>query len=146
MNTPERLQQNLATHQPLEIAGQYPDAAVLVAISDDPHNPQLLLTKRAQHLAIHSGEVAFPGGKRDQEDSCLLATALREAEEEVDLVQSAFQFFRLSGSTHYPNGYPGDSLCRGDSCRDKTKGLSGRAGQSFLYAAGFFSNTGESAY
>ena len=93
MNTPERLQQNLATHQPLEIAGQYPDAAVLVAISDDPHNPQLLLTKRAQHLAIHSGEVAFPGGKRDQEDASLLATALREAEEEVALAQSAFQFF-----------------------------------------------------
>lgn len=93
MNTPERLQQGLAKHRPLTIAGEYPDAAVLVAISDDPKNPQLLLTLRARHLAIHSGEVAFPGGKRDKEDTSLLATALREAEEEVELAQTAFQFF-----------------------------------------------------
>ena len=92
MDTFKKLQQVLATHQPLKISGEYPEAAVLVAINDDPVNPGLLLTQRAQHLAIHSGEVAFPGGKCDLEDASLLGTALREAEEEVELAQDQFHF------------------------------------------------------
>lgn len=92
VNAQQRLQQGLLSHRPLKIDGRYPEAAVLVAISDDPQNPGLLLTKRAQHLAIHSGEVAFPGGKRDPEDASLLATALREAQEEVALAADCFQY------------------------------------------------------
>ena len=38
-----------------------------------------------QNLRNHSGQVAFPGGKRDAEDDSLLTTALREAEEEIAL-------------------------------------------------------------
>jgi 8-oxo-dGTP pyrophosphatase MutT (NUDIX family) len=91
-NTHQRLQQGLLKHRPLKLAGRYPEAAVLVAISDDLKTPALLLTKRAQHLAIHSGEVAFPGGKRDPGDSNLLATALREAQEEVALAPASFQY------------------------------------------------------
>ncbi len=82
----------LSQHQPRVIEQHYPEAAVLVAISDDADRPGVLLTKRAQHLAIHSGEVAFPGGKRDAEDASLLQTALREAEEEVALPRRCFQF------------------------------------------------------
>ena len=96
MSAPEnksaRVQEVLAVHQPLQISTDCPEAAVLVAISDDANSPEVLLTRRAKHLAIHSGEVAFPGGKRDQEDESLLHTALREAEEEVALPQSSFQY------------------------------------------------------
>jgi 8-oxo-dGTP pyrophosphatase MutT (NUDIX family) len=69
---------------PLEAGSRHPQAAVLVPItrSDDP---ELLLTLRASTLSSHSGEVAFPGGRRDPEDPDLLHTALREAEEEVGL-------------------------------------------------------------
>ena len=43
-------------------------------------------TQRAAHLPLSSaGEVALPGGKRDPEDADLVATALREAQEEVAL-------------------------------------------------------------
>lgn len=59
-------------------------AAVLVAFVDRPA-PTLLLTRRQAHLARHSGQVAFPGGRSDAEDANAIATALREAEEEVGL-------------------------------------------------------------
>ncbi|ASP40074.1 CoA pyrophosphatase [Bacterioplanes sanyensis] len=59
-------------------------AAVLVAVTDEA-NPRLLLTQRSSQLSSHSGEVAFPGGKQDPEDIDLVATALREAHEEVAL-------------------------------------------------------------
>ncbi|TQV66130.1 CoA pyrophosphatase [Exilibacterium tricleocarpae] len=60
-------------------------AAVLVALTDNDSDPHILLTKRAEHLSTHSGEVSFPGGKWDPEDDHLLATALRESHEEIGL-------------------------------------------------------------
>lgn len=63
------------------------EAGVLVAITNEA-NPQLILTRRAAHMSTHQGEVAFPGGKRDPEDSDIIATAIREAEEEVELPAS----------------------------------------------------------
>ena len=59
-------------------------AGVLVAITDEI-DPHLVLTRRAQHLNSHSGEVAFAGGKRDASDPDIVFTALREAHEEINL-------------------------------------------------------------
>ena len=47
--------------------------------------PMVLLTERATHLSTHSGQVAFPGGKRDETDADDAETALREAHEEIGL-------------------------------------------------------------
>lgn len=47
--------------------------------------PTLILTERTTHLSTHSGQVAFPGGKRDPTDRDAAHTALREAQEEVGL-------------------------------------------------------------
>ena len=44
---------------------------------------RVILTQRAYTLRTHQGEVALPGGKRDPEDESSVATALREAQEEV---------------------------------------------------------------
>ncbi|MEQ1726275.1 MAG: CoA pyrophosphatase [Sphingopyxis sp.] len=63
-------------------------AAVLVAFVDRPH-PTLLLTRRQPHLRSHAGQVAFPGGGVDSGDADIVATALREAHEEVGLSASA---------------------------------------------------------
>jgi len=62
-------------------------AAVLVPVVDHPE-PTVLLTQRAQHLPDHPGQVSFPGGKIDQGDASPLASALREAEEEIGLNRS----------------------------------------------------------
>lgn len=59
-------------------------SAVLVAITDRP-SPGVILTQRAASLRKHAGQVAFPGGRMDPGDTDVIATALREAEEEIAL-------------------------------------------------------------
>jgi len=59
-------------------------AAVLVALLDLPE-PELILTRRADHLPQHPGQVSFPGGAVDDVDSSAVQTALREAHEEIGL-------------------------------------------------------------
>jgi 8-oxo-dGTP pyrophosphatase MutT (NUDIX family) len=59
-------------------------ASVLVGVVTRD-KPTLILTERTTHLSTHSGQVAFPGGKRDDTDRDAAHTALREAQEEVGL-------------------------------------------------------------
>ena len=78
--------QKLAQHQPRRlIAELQTPAAVLLAITDDIDNPEVILTRRAEHMPTHKGQIAFPGGKAELDDADLVATALREAYEEVAL-------------------------------------------------------------
>ena len=60
------------------------EAAVLVGVvmRDEP---TVLLTQRPSHMSTHPGQIAFAGGKRDPEDESVVATALREADEEIGL-------------------------------------------------------------
>ncbi|MGQ0622083.1 MAG: CoA pyrophosphatase [Panacagrimonas sp.] len=60
-------------------------AAVLAPILRRPQGLSLLLTRRAEHLSSHQGQISFPGGRRDPEDASAAANALREAQEEVGL-------------------------------------------------------------
>ena len=59
-------------------------AAVLIAITDES-DPKVLLTRRSTLLNNHAGEVSFPGGKRDPQDTSNIVVALREAQEETAL-------------------------------------------------------------
>lgn len=59
-------------------------AAVLVPILD-LEEPELVLTRRAEHLPHHPGQVAFPGGAAEDDDVSAVQTALREANEEIGL-------------------------------------------------------------
>ena len=60
-------------------------SAVLMTFADGPNGPSVLLIQRAATLRSHAGQVAFPGGGVDEDDPTTVATALREAEEEVGL-------------------------------------------------------------
>jgi 8-oxo-dGTP pyrophosphatase MutT (NUDIX family) len=59
-------------------------AAVLIPIFQDDGVWKMLFIKRTHHHEDHhSGQIAFPGGRFDRQDSSLLDTALRETEEEI---------------------------------------------------------------
>lgn len=60
-------------------------AAVLVPIVNRPEGPTVLLTVRSSDMPSHAGQISFPGGKAHEEDQGPIDTALREAEEEVNI-------------------------------------------------------------
>ncbi len=64
---------------------EYRPAAVLVPVVDRPQGLTLLLTRRTDHLRSHSGQISFPGGRREPQDASPEATALRETGEEIGL-------------------------------------------------------------
>jgi 8-oxo-dGTP pyrophosphatase MutT (NUDIX family) len=87
--TPNELEALLQDHQLMD----FPDlpgrsnqrlAGVLVPIIWDPE-PVVLATVRSARLREHPGEVCFPGGKSEEGDASLQATALREAQEELGI-------------------------------------------------------------
>jgi 8-oxo-dGTP pyrophosphatase MutT (NUDIX family) len=64
---------------------KYRAASVLVPIVNRTPDITILLTQRTEDMPSHAGQVAFPGGRRQDNDADAVATALRETEEEVGL-------------------------------------------------------------
>lgn len=61
------------------------DAAVLIPVVDHGREASVILTKRAETLRSHTGQVAFPGGRIDVTDPDPEHAALRETHEEIGL-------------------------------------------------------------
>jgi len=67
-------------------------AAVLVPLFPDPSGAlHAVFTERRADLRRHAGEISFPGGRRDDDDAHLCATALRETHEEIGLPAEAVE-------------------------------------------------------
>lgn len=81
------MEQRFSQRQPAQ-------AAVLIAVVQR-ETPTVLLTERTTHLSTHSGQVAFPGGRRDPGDADAADTALREAWEEIGLDRAHCQVLGL---------------------------------------------------
>jgi len=85
------LKSNLSTpiNSKIKTDGKYRLASVLVVIYGK--EPIIVMTEKPKHMKFHAGEISFPGGKLDSDDSDLLETALRETSEEIGLTISKEQ-------------------------------------------------------
>lgn len=81
-----RLRMILAQRPSIEItdAPQHRRACVLIPLIRHEDHWSVLLTRRAENLAAHSGQIAFPGGALEDNET-LEDAAIREAEEEVGI-------------------------------------------------------------
>ncbi len=86
------------------IDGRATPAAVLIAVTDVAHDPQVILTQRPRAMRDHPGQVAFPGGKIDQGEDAITA-ALREAEEELALPREAVRVIGTTDIYHTGTGF-----------------------------------------
>ena len=66
-------------------------AAVLIPLVARPHGITVLLTRRTPNLAVHAGQISFPGGRLEPEDRDARAAALRETAEEIGLFERHIQ-------------------------------------------------------
>ena len=74
----------------LEVHGRT-DAGVLVPLYVQNGDVHTVFTERRDDLRRHPGEISFPGGRYEQGETDLVATALREAEEEIGLRRDAVE-------------------------------------------------------
>jgi 8-oxo-dGTP pyrophosphatase MutT (NUDIX family) len=81
--------------QSLQLDG-FRESAVLVPILSEPaRDDVVLLTLRRADLPTHPGQVSFPGGKRDADDTDAAATAIRETSEELGIEPAAVEVLGL---------------------------------------------------
>ncbi|MEA2277817.1 MAG: hypothetical protein QOC78_2777 [Solirubrobacteraceae bacterium] len=74
----------------LDVHGRI-DAAVLVPLYVADGELHAVFTRRREDLRRHAGEISFPGGRQDDDETDLRLTALREAEEEIGLPTRAVE-------------------------------------------------------
>lgn len=78
----------LTNYSRRDLCGTGKPAAILFPLFWKRGVCHVLLTKRTTKVEHHKGEISFPGGRQDREDSSLLCTALRETQEEIGLPAS----------------------------------------------------------
>ncbi|MEX1276556.1 MAG: CoA pyrophosphatase, partial [Bacteroidota bacterium] len=102
----DRITEFLGRHQRKELNNPaLKQAAVLILLFPKEGSLHLLLTKRTDHVEHHKGQISFPGGARDDQDADLVATALRETEEEIGLPPGAVQVLGLFDDFETPSGF-----------------------------------------
>jgi len=71
------------------VPGDVRKAGVLALFYPSNGSVWLVFIRRAEYPGVHSGQISFPGGSREEGDIDIVATALREAEEEIGVSSDA---------------------------------------------------------
>jgi 8-oxo-dGTP pyrophosphatase MutT (NUDIX family) len=84
---------------------RYSKAAVLIPIVRTARGLDVILTRRAEHLRHHPGQISFPGGGHESLDNTLHDTALRETHEEIGIAPKHVQILGQLGHYYTVSGY-----------------------------------------
>ncbi|MCK9410005.1 MAG: CoA pyrophosphatase [Bacteriovoracaceae bacterium] len=104
--TIQHIVETLAGHLPVALAqNENRKACVMVTLVNKGNHLHLLLTKRADSVEHHKGQISFPGGMVDDEDESNTATALRELEEEIGISRSQITILGTLDDIHIPSGF-----------------------------------------
>lgn len=80
-------------------------AAVLLGLVERTRGFSVLFTRRGAHLSVHAGQISFPGGRLESQDTGPIDAALREAEEEIGLKPSLVQVAGRLDDYLVPTGF-----------------------------------------
>jgi 8-oxo-dGTP pyrophosphatase MutT (NUDIX family) len=80
----------------------YKQSAVFALLFEEEQSINLLLTQRHQYEGKHSGQISFPGGKKEDLDADLLQTAFRETFEEVGITEQNIELISALSPLYIP--------------------------------------------
>jgi len=66
-------------------------SAVLILFFNDDEVLKMIVIRRSEYVGIHSGQIAFPGGRYEEEDIDVRTTALREIQEEIGITEDKIE-------------------------------------------------------
>lgn len=81
------------------------EAGVAVLCHDDQGEIKIILTKRTEQVAHHKGQICFPGGVKDDVDTSLWETAIRESWEEIGVGADQVKLVGELGQVVTPTGF-----------------------------------------
>ena len=83
---------DLSSKSQLKFKGQFGKiAAVFLLLRENQEEVQVIFTRRSRNLSSHPGQISFPGGIVEQEDSSILNAGLREVREEIGLEKNRIE-------------------------------------------------------
>lgn len=95
-------------------------SAVMVLAYEKDDVAEILLLKRAEYGGVHSAQISFPGGKKDDADADLLSTAIRELEEETGVTADNIEILCPVSTMFIPPSnflvHPFVAVCKGELC------------------------------
>jgi 8-oxo-dGTP pyrophosphatase MutT (NUDIX family) len=80
-------------------------AGVLIPLFEQNGELHIVLTQRTNEVKHHKGQISFPGGVKDEMDTSIFETALREAEEEIGLSKEFVEVLGILSDFQTPSGF-----------------------------------------
>jgi len=81
---------------------EYKESAVAVVLFEVSNTYECILIQRTEYKGKHSGQISFPGGKKDKEDADLFATAKRECLEEIGVSMEKAEYLGKLSQVYIP--------------------------------------------